>query len=207
MRFPIVAALIASSVPVTMAHAADYVQFDFQAIGDSLYIDYFTQVQTPYTVVTYFRFVETLDVFQGSSANTGYANQTFYMSSLNHVGSTISVSGLGFTQNVSFSFSLPTDSNLLALNDGPSTISNSTFVANPVGVQRGFGPTFGAIFTVQSSTFAADAAPVLGLSITSQLASPTPLPEPSSWTMLILGFGLVGAGMRRRSYAWQRVTS
>lgn len=75
---------------------------------------------------------------------------------------------------------------------GPITVNGlaqrTDVVPGPFGVQRPIPTTGGNIILTQTTFF----------SSTFQAAlSPAAVPEPSSWALMIVGFGLAGAGIRR----------
>jgi hypothetical protein len=81
------------------------------------------------------------------------------------------------------------------------------FAANNAGGEVGrsffyFQPgAFGANGTYNTIIFGSDQAATLTVSGIGGGGGPPPIPEPATWAMLIAGFGLTGAAMRRRRVA------
>ncbi len=100
----------------------------------------------------------------------------------------------------------PTISNLRFTYTGASllNLSNASFSGlNAVSVLSGIAQDgFGAV-TVKSS------GPLLGSKVYSAglVSVPSGIPEPAAWGMMLAGFGLTGAAMRRRRFALTSVTA
>ncbi|MEY3703982.1 MAG: hypothetical protein RLZZ561_1602 [Pseudomonadota bacterium] len=100
----------------------------------------------------------------------------------------------------------PTISNLRFTYTGTSllNLSNASFSGlNAVSVLSGIAQDgFGAV-TVKSS------GPLLGSKVYSAglVSVPSGIPEPAAWGMMLAGFGLTGAAMRRRRFALTSVTA
>jgi hypothetical protein len=58
------------------------------------------------------------------------------------------------------------------------------------------GSTYGCIFQVTTAS-----APTFAVNFVAAYGGAAPVPEPTTWAMILAGFGLVGFAMRRRS-AW-----
>ena len=119
----------------------------------------------------------------------------------------------GFTTGFSFNYSSFSSAGSVTVFDGLNGTGNllATITLSPnagscPGYNAGFCP-FGAAGinfagTAKSISFGGVANQIVFDDIT--FGSSTPggtVPEPASWTMLIAGFGLVGAAMRRRNLA------
>jgi hypothetical protein len=100
----------------------------------------------------------------------------------------------------------PTITNLRFTYTGASllNLSNTSFSGlSAVSVLNGIAQDgFGAV-TVKST------GPLLGSNIYSPglVSVPSGIPEPAAWGMMLAGFGLTGAAMRRRRFALTSVTA
>ncbi len=86
---------------------------------------------------------------------------------------------------------------LTAISPGLFAVSQTHVVTGGTGFYLG---TTGGFSSSGTLSFAGQQ-PTVNQAFAGSLAVPAAVPEPGTWLMLIAGFGLVGAGMRRRRVA------
>jgi hypothetical protein len=124
------------------------------------------------------------------------------------IGQAQTVGGAGFNQfefatvfgssitsaNTYFGFAY-NDGGVVAFDYFPSLTTAGTFVA-PEGFVPALGSTFSSSLAPQQNAFGALNTRTYSINATAE--SVAAVPEPATWALMILGFGIVGAALRRR---------
>ena len=102
------------------------------------------------------------------------------------------------SQQLSYSLTGLPGANVLPITAGTSNL-DSLFTNFTTSFTGAGGPT---ILSFQSTSTAGDNADILldNVSVTG------PVPEPATWAMMLMGFGMVGVGVRRRRKQMLRIT-
>lgn len=123
----------------------------------------------------------------GTATNDGYTFQYSLDATALDNGTWVSFSGLNYTAT--------NNTNAGALNGNAVTTAVSGTIT---GLSIANGQSFGFRWVDIDSTGADHGIAVDNLSISAGLAQAGAVPEPGTWALLILGFGAVGASLRRR---------
>ena len=210
----IIAAALASAAFVAMpAHAAPLLTYDFSGL---------TSTTTSVAAGGEAANIDGLNLTRGSGLTAVSATRGFNSSGWNNQASDYLTFGFniaaGYTATVSDivfgaerSGSGPSTISLSASTDGGSTFQSLTSFAQTTQ-NRVQNLTFGSLTSASSiifrltgtgatapgGTFRLTNANGNPLSINGSVSAISAVPEPAAWALMILGFGVVGASMRRR---------
>lgn len=127
--------------------------------------------------------------------STNFATSPIVLSAF--TGGVRGVGGLFFGSNIAGNFQAGNVT--LAATDGSGTVTQ-TIVNATTGSFLGF-VTDGAFSTISIAAVQPSATPLWPTVENLTLAAGATVPEPASWALMIGGFGLVGAAMRRKALA------
>jgi len=114
---------------------------------------------------------------------------------------------LTYSLHVMPKFSAPYDTTM-AFQAWKTDVPNGFIIRIPIGAAAQMGKMFGPRTTVNSEILLSSVAKFVGApnSLIDYRISVSPAPEPVTWALMVLGFGAIGAAMRRvrsETYALQ----
>ncbi len=194
MRRKLAGAALAAVILSTPAHAATFVKYTFEGEGTGTIYDVF---DLPFGSPAILTVTGTL-IFDSKSV-VSYPNNRELLRIVSGDVLTITslLVGKGTVYNNSFVFNFTpgTLSGELPMQLGDENQIGGSFNYNNAGTIWGFFGT-GSLYNFKAELAPDAASDLVSLSVTAVPVSVSAVPEPASWAMFILGFGVIGGAMR-----------